>query len=410
MCRAGARSMVRFAQQEGIAHRVCGKLVVATDARTNWPGCDALYERGMANGLPVRRLSAARGRASTSRTSPRVAALHVASTGIIDYGEVCAALVAGCGAAGADLRLGAEVLGAARSGGRTWCAAPRPATSPSTWWSTAPACRATGWPGWPGARPGARGSCRSAASTTSCARSAAHLVRGPDLPGARPALPVPRRAPHPEHPRLACTPAPTPCSPAPARATAGATSSRATWPDAGLPGHLAAGPAALARRLGGGGPLAVAATCSPRACAGWCPSCATGDLVPARRRRAGPGADTATARWSTTSSSSATGTRCTCSTRRRRPPPARWRSPGTSCRCWTEAVVRRRGRLGVAPGGPSQITGGRPSRVIRSTVDHDIGRRGPGSLRHPSTKPRPHTSSDARSCTRATVSAVHTPR
>ena len=30
MCRAGARSMVRFAEERGIAHEICGKLVVAT--------------------------------------------------------------------------------------------------------------------------------------------------------------------------------------------------------------------------------------------------------------------------------------------------------------------------------------------------------------------------------------------
>src|SRR5687768_14582949 len=30
MCRAGAASMVAFAQDEGIAHEICGKLVVAT--------------------------------------------------------------------------------------------------------------------------------------------------------------------------------------------------------------------------------------------------------------------------------------------------------------------------------------------------------------------------------------------
>ena len=31
MCRAGAASMVAFAQEEGIPYDVCGKLVVATD-------------------------------------------------------------------------------------------------------------------------------------------------------------------------------------------------------------------------------------------------------------------------------------------------------------------------------------------------------------------------------------------
>ena len=44
----------------------------------------------------------------------------------------------------------------------------------------------------------------------------------PDLPGARPAVPVPRRAPHPHDRRQRARRARTPCSPSPARATRGA--------------------------------------------------------------------------------------------------------------------------------------------------------------------------------------------
>jgi L-2-hydroxyglutarate oxidase len=116
MCLAGARSMVRFAEEEGVAHEICGKLVVAT-SETELPGLRRLHERGLANGLTVAWLSAAQAREHEPHVSA-VAALHVPSTGIIDYGAVCQALVRRLRAAGAALSLGSTVLGGARSGGR----------------------------------------------------------------------------------------------------------------------------------------------------------------------------------------------------------------------------------------------------------------------------------------------------
>ena len=46
-------------------------------------------------------------------------------------------------------------------------------------------------------------------------------------------------------------------------------------------GLLAARPTSLPQRGGRDGPVAVGPTASPRACSGWCPSCAASDLVPA---------------------------------------------------------------------------------------------------------------------------------
>ncbi|MEO6998310.1 MAG: L-2-hydroxyglutarate oxidase [Terracoccus sp.] len=117
MCKAGAASMVRFAEEEGIAHEVCGKLVVATDP-SELPGLDRLHDRGIANGLEVRRLTAEEAKQYEPHVSA-VGALHVAATGIIDYGAVCAALVRRLERRGAQLRLGTEVLGAARSSATT---------------------------------------------------------------------------------------------------------------------------------------------------------------------------------------------------------------------------------------------------------------------------------------------------
>lgn len=117
MCRAGGASMVAFAEQEGIPHETCGKLVVATD-RAELPGLARLRDRGRANGLTVTELSGAQAREHEPHVAA-IAALHVPSTGIIDYGEVCRALVRRLEAAGATLLLGAEVLGSTTSGADT---------------------------------------------------------------------------------------------------------------------------------------------------------------------------------------------------------------------------------------------------------------------------------------------------
>jgi L-2-hydroxyglutarate oxidase len=108
--------MVRFAEEEGVAHEICGKLVVAT-SEAQLPGLRRLHERGLANGLTVSWLSAAQAREHEPHVDA-VAALHVPSTGIIDYAAVCQALVRRLRAGGATMTLGSTVVGATRSGGR----------------------------------------------------------------------------------------------------------------------------------------------------------------------------------------------------------------------------------------------------------------------------------------------------
>ncbi len=86
MCTAGNTSMVAFAKEHGIRHDVCGKLIVATEDG-QLPGLKALYERGQANGTPCELISAEQAREIEPHVNA-VAALHVRSTGIIDYTEV----------------------------------------------------------------------------------------------------------------------------------------------------------------------------------------------------------------------------------------------------------------------------------------------------------------------------------
>jgi (S)-2-hydroxyglutarate dehydrogenase len=110
-CRAGRAAMLDLARDEGVPHRVTGKLVVAT-AADELGRLDALEQRGRANGLTVTRLTAVEAREHEPHVAT-LAALHVAETGVIDYRTVCAVLVRRLRDAGAHLMPGTEVVGGA---------------------------------------------------------------------------------------------------------------------------------------------------------------------------------------------------------------------------------------------------------------------------------------------------------
>jgi L-2-hydroxyglutarate oxidase len=107
MCTAGNASMVAFAKEQGIRYDVCGKLIVATEAK-QLPGLRTLYERGLANGTPCAMISAEQAREVEPHVNA-VAALQVHSTGIIDYSEVTAAYARLAAENGANLVLGSAV-------------------------------------------------------------------------------------------------------------------------------------------------------------------------------------------------------------------------------------------------------------------------------------------------------------
>ncbi|MDT0530852.1 L-2-hydroxyglutarate oxidase [Micromonospora sp. DSM 115977] len=111
MCRAGSASMVEFCERHGLTYDICGKLIVATDA-AELPRLHDLHQRALANGLPARLIDAA----EAAEHEPHVAtvgALHVASTGIVDFGAVCRKLAELLAAGGAELRTETEVTGVA---------------------------------------------------------------------------------------------------------------------------------------------------------------------------------------------------------------------------------------------------------------------------------------------------------
>ncbi|HEY4304158.1 MAG TPA: L-2-hydroxyglutarate oxidase [Gemmatimonadaceae bacterium] len=111
----GIRAMTSFCRDHGVAHEVCGKLVVATDA-AELPRLKALLERGTANGLTGLRWLE---REQANEIEPNVqclAAVHVPEEGIADYRAVIAALVAEIQQTGATVRTSSRVRELNRDG------------------------------------------------------------------------------------------------------------------------------------------------------------------------------------------------------------------------------------------------------------------------------------------------------
>jgi (S)-2-hydroxyglutarate dehydrogenase len=106
---AGAASMRRFAEQNGIVVDICGKLVVATEL-SQVPALQELHRRGQANGVPCRMISAEKAKEYEPHISA-VSAIRVESTGIVDFRGVCNALRRHVERAGGEVRLGQRIVG-----------------------------------------------------------------------------------------------------------------------------------------------------------------------------------------------------------------------------------------------------------------------------------------------------------
>jgi L-2-hydroxyglutarate oxidase len=115
MCLAGNHSMTEFAEEHGIQHEKCGKLIVAT-SEAEVGRLDALAERAAANGVDCRLITMDEAREFEPHVGG-VKALRVENTGIIDYTAVSTKLADLAQADGAQLVLGSRVR-AIRSGDR----------------------------------------------------------------------------------------------------------------------------------------------------------------------------------------------------------------------------------------------------------------------------------------------------
>lgn len=91
LCVEGAALMYEYAQEHGVPHERCGKLIVAID-ESELPRLDELERRGRSNNVPgLRRVGAGEIR-DIEPHAAGISALHAPNTGIIDYAEVARAI------------------------------------------------------------------------------------------------------------------------------------------------------------------------------------------------------------------------------------------------------------------------------------------------------------------------------
>ena len=107
LCKAGAAATVAFAREHGVAHEVCGKLIVATNA-LELARLSDLHARADINGIACEAIDAA----ELARREPAIAglgALWIPATGIVDYPALCRAMAARIVALGGRIEIRAVV-------------------------------------------------------------------------------------------------------------------------------------------------------------------------------------------------------------------------------------------------------------------------------------------------------------
>ena len=88
----GIRLMTDFCREHGVAHEICGKVVVATD-ESEVASLRDLEARGTQNGLEGLQWLEAEGLREIEPRAAGLVALRVPQEGIVDYQAVCDALV-----------------------------------------------------------------------------------------------------------------------------------------------------------------------------------------------------------------------------------------------------------------------------------------------------------------------------
>ncbi len=127
----GIREMTAFCREHGVAHEICGKLVVAT-TEDELPRLDELLRRGAANGLSgLRRIE----RDEMRHIEPHaagIAAAQVPEEGIVDYRAVCDTMAALIQERGGIIHTSAEVVRLERHG-EEWIAHAKRGESRGQW-------------------------------------------------------------------------------------------------------------------------------------------------------------------------------------------------------------------------------------------------------------------------------------
>jgi len=108
LCVRGARLLYEYCEQRGVAHRRCGKLVVAT-READVAALERLHQRGLANGVEGLGLLTPTQATEIEPALSCAAALASANSGIVDSHALMTALLGDAEAAGAALAVASRV-------------------------------------------------------------------------------------------------------------------------------------------------------------------------------------------------------------------------------------------------------------------------------------------------------------
>jgi len=109
-CVEGARAMVEFCREHGVAYHICGKVIVAI-SHEEVPRLNDLLARGQANGVPGLRMLGPEELREIEPHATGVAALQVPGTGVTDYAKVCEKYAELLSAQGGVVGTGSAVTG-----------------------------------------------------------------------------------------------------------------------------------------------------------------------------------------------------------------------------------------------------------------------------------------------------------
>ena len=113
LCVAGAAAMVKFCREHDIPHRICGKVIVATQEE-EFPRLEELRLRGEANGLTGVRVLGPEELREIEPHARGLRALHVPETGVTNYAIVCEKYAELISAQGGTILTSAAVSGIKR--------------------------------------------------------------------------------------------------------------------------------------------------------------------------------------------------------------------------------------------------------------------------------------------------------
>jgi len=117
LCVEGARLMMNFCEANGVPYERCGKLIVAT-AEDEMPRLQALYERGMANGIRGLEMIGPERICEIEPHAKAVRALYSPNTAITDFRRVANAMAANIEEKGGGIFRSAQVSAITRKDGR----------------------------------------------------------------------------------------------------------------------------------------------------------------------------------------------------------------------------------------------------------------------------------------------------